>query len=656
MSGQRILGFSIQMAKLFDYQTEMRERILEAFGRYDAVMCQMPTGTGKTHVLAAVVGEFAKRHLQIGKGTPTSSPMMVWVVAHRRELIEQIQRTWETFYLGRRNAPEVKVMSIQWLAKNWDGVGDERPAMIVIDEAHHALADSYQELFRRYPEAKKLGMTATPYRLSGKGFVGLFDSLLQSRSIPEFIAMKRLSLFDYYAVPQDSKIRRQIAMLKKRGADGDYQTKELELSLNTPRNIEYLYNSLMRYARGRRGIVYAININHARAIADFYVEKGLKCSAIDCNTPSKERSEKVDAFRRGDIDVMVNVDIFSEGFDCPEVEFIQLARPTLSLAVYLQQVGRGLRKAKGKKYCVILDNVGLSRTFGTPIRKWRWDRMFEGKGGNIRIDAGDNRELINHFGYPGKLVDEPMEMLISHEDMDMAIKHEGLLVYDSKDSLVGIKLKGRIVARKPVLKVLAYKNDTVALRMKDLSVVLIFPSGKELEMPYDLKDFDFFDDKILRVATKKSSYFQDLVTNLKFKDCPSIDSYGPITFLNDGTQLWRRLPDYKCAYDNLHGDARWNNYYLKIYGICPISRKAFIPDVEFGGGYKNYYSPIALFLNETKPYYLAAELPNKSIIVVDPELHYYLVRPDQSRKYLFTATSYQRSKLEFEQWTAKLIK
>jgi len=228
--------------------------------------------------------------------------------------------------------------------------------MIVIDAAHHALAETYQELFLRYPDAKKLGMTVTPYRISGKGFTDLFDTLLQSKSIPDFIMSKRLSRFDYYAVPRNGKTRRQIALLKKRGVNGDYQIKELELSLNTPRNIEYLYNSLIRYTKGRKGIVYAINISQARAIANYYAAQ-LRCCAIDCNTPTKEREEKIEAFRQGDIDVMVNVDIFSKGFDCSEVEFIQLARPTLSLAVYLQQIGHGLRKAKGKKYCVILDNV-----------------------------------------------------------------------------------------------------------------------------------------------------------------------------------------------------------------------------------------------------------------------------------------------------------
>ncbi len=497
--------------KLFDYQSEMRDSVLEAFGSHDSVMCQMPTGTGKTHVLAAVVSEYAK-----GK--------TVWVVAHRRELIEQIESTWAAFYKDKRNAPEVKVLSIQWLARNWDKVEGENPAMIVIDEAHHALAETYQELFRRYPDAKKLGMTATPYRLSGKGFIDLFDTLLQSRSIPEFILSGRLSLFDYYAVPHNSKIRRQIALLKKRGADGDYQTKELELSLNTPRNIEYLYNSLTRYAKGRRGIVYAININHARSIADYYAAQGMRCCAIDCNTPAKERGEKIEAFRRGDIDVMVNVDIFFEGFDCPEVEFIQLARPTLSLAVYLQQIGRGLRKAKGKKYCIILYNVGLSHTFGTPIRKWKWERMFRGNAGNIRIDIGDGRELRKHYGYLGKLADEPMEKVISHEEMETAIKHQEVLRYYPSSNLVGIVLNGNVVAKKRVVNVIARNRDAVALRLADQSACLVFASGREMTLPDDCRDVDILDNKILKITMPHKEVFIDLITKQEFRHLPVIEN------------------------------------------------------------------------------------------------------------------------------------
>lgn len=140
--------------RLFDYQREMKDSVLEAFGSHNSVICQMPMGASKTHVLASVVSEYAK-----GK--------TVWVVAHRHESIEQIERTWNAFYKDKENAPKVRVLSIQWLARNWDKVADDSPAMIVIDEAYHALTNTYQNLFKRYPDANKLEMTATPYRLNG---------------------------------------------------------------------------------------------------------------------------------------------------------------------------------------------------------------------------------------------------------------------------------------------------------------------------------------------------------------------------------------------------------------------------------------------------------------------------------------------------------
>ena len=128
-------------------------------------MVQMPTGTGKTHLLAAVIYD----HLKEEQGK------CVWIVAHRRELVEQIEETVARYGISKENG-RVKAMSIQWLSRHWEEAGDERPGLIVIDEAHHALADTYKELWLRYPNAKKLGMTATPCRLNRKGFTDLFDT------------------------------------------------------------------------------------------------------------------------------------------------------------------------------------------------------------------------------------------------------------------------------------------------------------------------------------------------------------------------------------------------------------------------------------------------------------------------------------------------
>ncbi|WP_240050463.1 DEAD/DEAH box helicase, partial [Bacteroides finegoldii] len=351
---------------LRDYQQEMKLRLFEEWEFHRNVMVQMPTGTGKTHLLAAIVREFLR-----GSGS------RVWIVAHRRELVDQIEETVSRHGMSKEDG-RVRVMSIQWLSRNRKHM-DEEPDLIVIDEAHHALAETYRILWENYPEARKLGMTATPCRLNGKGFTDLFDSLITSWTVAEFIGKGWLSSFDYVSIRANSREQRLIDSLKKRGADGDYQVKEMNEVLNRETSIGRLYESVERYACGKKGIVYAVSIAHARRIAACYSAHGLESVAIDSRTPASERKELVDDFRRGKVKVLVNVDIFSEGFDCPDVEFVQLARPTLSLAKYLQQVGRGLRRSADKASCMLIDNVGLYRIFGLPTQRWNWDAMFRGR-------------------------------------------------------------------------------------------------------------------------------------------------------------------------------------------------------------------------------------------------------------------------------------
>ena len=432
----------MNVIKLFDYQEDMKERIEKALRLHRSVMAQMPTGTGKTVLLASVVESFLREH----------SNCNVWIVAHRRELVSQIQETIERVFSkthpssltikedfsnhpvnsskitpslftlkegstshpgpltlrgegGNRptrcseplrskvggpskvspdclsasafNVP-IKAVSIQWLSKHYDEI-EEEPGMIVIDEAHHALAKTYKEMWERFPNAKFLGLTATPCRLNGKGFTDLFDVLVQSWSVPEFISKGRLATYDFVSIKSDGVTQRLIDSLQKRGADGDYQNKEMDMLLNKKPSIERLYQSLEEFGKDRKGIVYAINISHAQKITKLYQENGVKAIAIDSKTPATERQQDIEAFKKGDIQVLVNVDIFSEGFDCPDVEFVQLARPTLSLAKYLQMVGRGLRVAKGKKNCVIIDNVGLYRVFGVAFASMELECYVRGK-------------------------------------------------------------------------------------------------------------------------------------------------------------------------------------------------------------------------------------------------------------------------------------
>ena len=367
--------------QLYDYQEEMRGKIDAAFRSCQSVMVQMPTGTGKTYLLASVVyGEIER-----------SDKAHVWIVVHRKELVEQIEETLEKFgemlndkvnsektFSLLSEEPRVKVMSIQWLSRHYEEL-EEQPSLIVIDEAHHAVAKTYAEVMNAYPGAKKLGVTATPCRLRKRGFTKLFDTLLMSWSTKRFIAAGRLSLYDYMSIKADSEDQRRIFGLTQRGADGDFSLKEMSEKLDVKPSIERLCDTVLRYAADKKGITYAIDIAHAEHIAEEYRRYGINAVAISSKTAKEERHTNIERFKEGEIQVLVNVDLFGEGFDCPDVEFIQLARPTLSLAKYLQQVGRGLRVFDGKKYCLILDNVGLYRLFGLPSDNRDWQVMFEGK-------------------------------------------------------------------------------------------------------------------------------------------------------------------------------------------------------------------------------------------------------------------------------------
>ena len=421
---------------LRDYQIEICEKVNGAFEAHRSVMMQMPTGTGKTVVLASLVKQYLNR----------DADCSVLIVAHRIELIEQTGTFLNHFGIdygviagGKRPAvlKRVMVASVQTLSKNLDI--DLSPSLVVIDEAHHALAKTYQMLWAAWPEAKFLGLTATPYRMSGDGFTDLFEVLVDSWSVKQFIADGWLSPYDYYSIRPDSEEQQEIDSLRKRGADGDFQMKELREKLDVRPSIERLFESFERFAFDKKGIIYAIDIAHAEHIAEFYRLQGVNAVAISSKTPAKERAEVIRTFKdENRIQILVSVDLFSEGFDCPDVEFIQMARPTLSLAKYLQMVGRGLRPCHGKQCCTIIDNVGLYRTFGLPSVDRDWGAFFLGNEelGIRNEELADGNEQFLWLG-SGDLREE------NDADIVKIISHEGMQSQFTKLSRRGFERRNK---------------------------------------------------------------------------------------------------------------------------------------------------------------------------------------------------------------------
>ena len=686
--------------KLFDYQEDMKERIEKAMRLHRSVMAQMPTGTGKTYLLTAVIDSFV-----------SNNPMeKVWIVAHRRELVSQIDETVRKFHSYSTSntsslLSSVKAMSIQWLMRHYDEI-EEEPGMIVIDEAHHALAKTYKEMWERFPKAKFLGLTATPCRLNGKGFTDLFDVLVQSWDVPEFISKGRLATYDFVSIKSDGVTQRLIDSLQKRGADGDYQNKEMDMLLNKKPSIERLYRSLKEFGKDRKGIVYAINISHANAIAEFYREHGIAAVAIDSKTPSSLRKELIERFKSsntsqnfsktypssltlkggstafpkplspqgtGDvtalrcseplrskdggpskvspdclcgvnrlddglgatclrgadglapIQVLVNVDIFSEGFDCPDVEFVQLARPTLSLAKYLQMVGRGLRVAKGKKNCLIIDNVGLYRVFGLPSQVWNWNAMFEGK-----LKVGKKKETPKEkdfFLMYGKQEtmpvgqDSEMMMVMSHEELMQSLQYREFV--DCND-------------------------DFAIVKLNDGKMTVVNRQGEQVIEPGNYYDMKFLQGNILSYRPRRKTVcYYDLLArvvideDIHAKDAPEVITINKWEFVEynglfrSRTYEYFALPFRPSQYD------LWNYGYYLIYNFQRSTASGcqeWIYKEEDGGSMRmnKENSEKACFLrgDHTHVYWLCADLYDSGIVVMDSHEDYYFVDSNLKKTYI----------------------
>ena len=371
------------VGNLRSHQKEAKGKIFAAWDEVDAVMLQMPTGTGKTFLFTSIIKDLINHY----KATHTT--LNILVVTHRTELLDQISTSLRKydiphgFIQGSREQhlwQRVQVASIFSILTSRNEIKVRRKNFdyIIIDEAHHSLADTYKRLFESFPEAKKLGVTATPWRLNHEPFTSLYQTLITTPQVSWFIKEGLLADFDYVSIKPDSSIQ-QLVNSTEVSTTGDFVGSELDIAFNNQRIRSKVYDSYKKYADGRKGIIFAINKEHAANLAALYCSKGVNAVAIDCDTPKAERKMLIEEFKRGIIKVLVNVEIFTEGFDCPDVSFIQLARPTCSLALYLQQVGRGLRVVPGKERTIIIDNVGLYNYFGLPDANRKWRHHFEGK-------------------------------------------------------------------------------------------------------------------------------------------------------------------------------------------------------------------------------------------------------------------------------------
>lgn len=358
------------MIVLRDYQDALIERARERFRSGDrSVLLQLPTGGGKTLTSAFMVRN------TVAKGN------VAWWLVHRREIINQASSTFSSLGIphglvmgGAVTDPtqRVQIGSIQTIARRLSRL--PKPDIIVFDEAHHMGARQYQDVFDAFPDAVKLGLTATPARLDGKGLGNWFQRLIEGPTVSLLIERGALSPYRLFAPATPD-----LAGVKSLG--GDYKRDALSKIMDRPSIVGDAVTHYQRLAHGKRAVAFACSIDHSRNIVAQFHEAGIAAEHVDGSMDTASRDSAIARFVRGETLVLSNVDLFGEGFDVPAIEAVIMLRPTQSLSLYLQQVGRALRPLEGKSAAIILDHAGNSLRHGLPDdeREWSLDDRLKRK-------------------------------------------------------------------------------------------------------------------------------------------------------------------------------------------------------------------------------------------------------------------------------------
>ena len=376
---------------LRDYQQSDLEAVIHATESHNRIMYQLPTGGGKTKWAV----QYAIEHVASQPGS-----VEVVVMSHRKEVQKQIQEDFRKFanHINREIVSPMRLYNRVKSAKRYRQWSYTENDLMIVDEAHHSPAKSWQRPIEEFP-GKVIGITATPWRLSRtEGFDHLWDYLHCGPQIQWLVDNGHLAPLKLKKPPSRD------AMRGRGNAQGDFSMKESYEDLNQHQHInDHAIDWLLKHAliHQKKSIVFCMTVEHAHDVAAKLTDRGYPAATIDAKTPEAERDQIIEDFKDGILLSLVNVFIASEGFDVPTAEIVAIFRPTKSLAMYLQMAGRGTRMAGGKEYGLILDVAMNADLFGHPMENRTWSlapRGFEKEDAKAPVKRCDYCSHISPAG------------------------------------------------------------------------------------------------------------------------------------------------------------------------------------------------------------------------------------------------------------------
>jgi superfamily II DNA or RNA helicase len=371
------------MTELRDYQKDDTAKIEAALDAGAKVLYVLPTGAGKTVVAAAIV----ERAVQADK--------RVLMLTHRREILKQtsfkipLEHGLIQAGLSIDLSYPIQIASIQTLwarCMRTDKVPLPAADVIIIDEAHHIAAQTWRQILEAYPNARRIGLTATPCRGDGRGLGNYFDLIIEGPQIPELIAQKYLVPTIYYA-PANPDLR------GVETRQGDYAVNQLADRMNRNDLVGDIVSNWHKYGQRRKSLVFCVDVAHSVHVKDEFLKSGVRAEHVDGSTPKIERDAILARLASGETELVANCMVLTEGFDLPAISCIVLARPTKRIGLFRQMAGRGLRPASDKRNLILIDHSGAVYRHGLLEDPIEWTLDITKRAENPTHETRSQKEI-----------------------------------------------------------------------------------------------------------------------------------------------------------------------------------------------------------------------------------------------------------------------
>ncbi len=481
-----------QKGKAFELKNHQQSAIDSLRGMRDngesIALLYHATGTGKTVTAVSDAREVGKRTL---------------FLAHTRELVKQAKDTFENvwpekqtgMYVAEQKNEDAYIVcaSIQSVAQNLDRFKPDDFGYVIIDECHHGTAETYRKILGHFKPQFTLGLTATPERADGEDLLELFRNVAHKLDLKTAVEMGELSPIRCIRV----KTNVDLSTVRINGIK--YYSQDLESKLFVPERNRIIINTYLQYVKNMRTVVFCASVKHAQEIAGLFRENGVKCEAVSGTLRASERERILENYEEGDINVLCACDLLNEGWDSPKTQVLFMARPTMSKILYIQQLGRGMRKCEGKEYLMVFDFIDNANMFNMPYSIHRMLNLKDYHAGQLVLAPQKQLELDRDLLAKGEKPEVYLDFPIDVADYEL------IDLFNWQEQVKGM------ISQLEFVRMVEVQAEAIERYIREGMI------KADLEVPVgDRRSFKYFNEETVRKYA--SEYGWDLITAANMKD------------------------------------------------------------------------------------------------------------------------------------------